>query len=174
MTCGAQVGEIDAVLDSHLPDLIIVGLSRGQHRGRSDAEGARGQLINGKVLFSVLAEYACSSRRSADGERNSASRSTAAACYAFRRRGLRASIVAFLRLKRFSLHRWIAAEAIRAGSLQALVPTENRRARLSLHKAEGLNSYSPSNLEFCSAGLFDSGFGQPHLGALSKSSLAGR
>ena len=167
ITCEcAQVGEIDAVLDSHLPDLVVLGLSAGGAAAGQMLKGLATKAFDGKVLLlgprkSRVVEAV---RRLGD-ELGVAMLPPLAT--PFGTEALRASVVALLPAEAPLSPPVDVAEATRAGWLELWYQPKIGVRTLTLREAEGLIRIRHPTWGIVSPAYFIPDDGDPHLRAIS-------
>ena len=167
ITCDcAQVGEIDAVLDSHLPDLVVLGLSAGGVEAGRMLKGLAAKAFEGKVLLLGPRESRVVEAVGRLGEEFGLAMLPPLAT-PFGAEGLRASIVAFLPAEAPLSPPVDAAEAMRAGWLELWYQPKIDAHTLSLHEAEGLIRIRHPTWGIVPPAYFIPDDGDPHLRAIS-------
>lgn len=167
ITCDcAQVGEIDAVLDSHLPDLVVLGLSAGGVEAGRMLKGLAAKAFDGKVLLLGPRESRVVEAVGRLGEELGLAMLPPLAT-PFGAEGLRASIVAFLPAEAPLSPPVDAAEAMRAGWLELWYQPKIDAHTLSLHEAEGLIRIRHPTWGIVPPAYFIPDDGDPHLRAIS-------
>jgi len=168
ITCEcAQVGEIDAVLDSHLPDLVVLGLSAGGVAAGQMLKGLAAKAFDGKVLlFGPRDSRVVEAVRRLGEEFGLAMLPPLAT--PFGAEGLRASIVAFLPAEAPPSPPVDAAEAMRAGWLELWYQPKIGARTLTLREAEGLIRIRHPTWGIVPPAYFIPDDGDPHLRALSE------
>jgi EAL domain-containing protein (putative c-di-GMP-specific phosphodiesterase class I) len=168
ITCEcAQVGEIDAVLDSHLPDLIILGFSAGGVEAGRMLKGLAAKAFDGKVLLLGPRESRVVEAVRRLGEEFGLAMLPPLAT-PFGAEGLRASIVAFLPTEAPLSPPVDAAEAMRAGWLELWYQPKIDVRTLTLREAEGLIRIRHPTWGIVPPAFFIPDDGDPHLRALSE------
>ena len=167
ITCEcAQVGEIDAVLDSHLPDLIVLGLSAGGVEAGQMLKGLATKAFDGKVLLLGPRDSRVVEAVRRLGEEFGVAMLPPLAT-PFGAEALRASVVALLPAEAPLSPPVDAAEATRAGWLELWYQPKIGVRTLTLREAEGLIRIRHPTWGIVSPAYFIPDDGDPHLRAIS-------
>jgi EAL domain-containing protein (putative c-di-GMP-specific phosphodiesterase class I)/CheY-like chemotaxis protein len=168
ITCEcAQVADLDEVLDTHLPDLVVLGLSSGGVAAGELLNALAAKPFDGKVLLlgphdSRVVEAVCEM-----GVELGVAMLPPLAT-PFGSEGLRDSVAAFLSVETPPSPAVDAAEAMRAGWLELWYQPKIGTRSLVLHEAEGLIRIRHPTWGVIPPAYFIASDGDPHLHGLSE------
>jgi EAL domain-containing protein (putative c-di-GMP-specific phosphodiesterase class I)/CheY-like chemotaxis protein len=168
ITCEcAQVSDLDAVLDTHLPDLVVLGLSAGGVAAGELLNALAARAFDGKVLLLGPRDS-----RAVEAVREMGAELAVAMLppldTPFGSGGLRASVAAFLPVEAPQSPAVDAAEAMRAGWLELWYQPKIDARSLVLQEAEGLIRIRHPTWGVIPPAYFIASDGDPHLHRLSE------
>jgi EAL domain-containing protein (putative c-di-GMP-specific phosphodiesterase class I) len=168
VTCEcAQAGDLDAVIDTHLPDLIVLGLSAGGPAAGELLKALAARAFEGKVLLLGPRDSRVVEAIREMGVELGVTMLPPLAT-PFGSEGLRASVAAFLPVEAPLSPAVDAAEAMRAGWLELWYQPKIGTRSLALQEAEGLIRIRHPTWGVIPPAYFIASDGDPHLQGLSE------
>jgi EAL domain-containing protein (putative c-di-GMP-specific phosphodiesterase class I) len=168
ITCECmQAGDLDAVLDNQLPDLVVLGLSAGGVAAGEMLKALAAKAFDGKVLLLGPGGSRVVEALSEMGDELGVALLPPLAT-PFGIEGLRASVVAFLPVEAPPSPPVDAAEAMREGWLELWYQPKIDTHTLVLHEAEGLIRIRHPTWGVVPPAYFIASDGDPHLRGLSE------
>jgi EAL domain-containing protein (putative c-di-GMP-specific phosphodiesterase class I) len=168
ITCECvQAGDVDATLDNHLPDLVVLGLSAGGVAAGETLKAFTAKAFEGKVLL-----LGPGNSRVVEAVRDMGHELGLAMlpplATPFGTEGLRASVAAFLPVEAPPSPPVDAAEAMREGWLELWYQPKIDTRTLVMHEAEALIRIRHPTWGLVPPAYFIASDGDPHLAGLSE------